>query len=66
MVLAAQNRVYTDTVTPYGTFRAEQGSYALVDLFTRYPVRQNSLQNVNNLFDKATITNVKVPIVYGT
>lgn len=31
-----QNRVYTDTVTPYGTFRAEQGSYALVDLFTRY------------------------------
>ncbi|MFQ7389404.1 MAG: hypothetical protein ACLRP3_16425 [Escherichia sp.] len=21
---------YTDTVTPYGTFRAEQGSYALV------------------------------------
>lgn len=23
-----QNRVYSDTVTPYGTFRAEQGSYA--------------------------------------
>lgn len=49
-----QNRVYTDTVTPYGTFRAEQGSYALVDLFTRYQVTKNfSLQgNVNNLFDE--------------
>lgn len=37
-----QNRVYTDTVTPYGTFRAEQGSYALVDLFTRYQVTKTS------------------------
>ena len=37
--------VYTDSVTPYGTFRAEQGSYALVDLFTRYQVTKNfSLQ----------------------
>ncbi|STJ18053.1 ferric-rhodotorulic acid outer membrane transporter [Escherichia coli] len=57
-----QNRVYTDTVTPYGTFRAEQGSYALVDLFTRYQVTKNfSLQgNVNNLFDKPTIPTWKV------
>ncbi|HGY6511832.1 TPA: ferric-rhodotorulic acid/ferric-coprogen receptor FhuE, partial [Escherichia coli] len=62
-----QNRVYTDTVTPYGTFRAEQGSYALVDLFTRYQVTKNfSLQgNVNNLFDKTYDTNVEGSIVYG-
>ena len=57
-----------DTVTPYGTFRAEQGSYALVDLFTRYQVTKNfSLQgNVNNLFDKTYDTNVEGSIVYGT
>ncbi|HAT8012957.1 ferric-rhodotorulic acid/ferric-coprogen receptor FhuE [Citrobacter rodentium] len=62
-----QNRVYSDTVTPYGTFRAEQGSYALVDLFTRYQVSKNfSLQgNVNNLFNKTYDTNVEGSIVYG-
>ncbi|MGC8401904.1 TonB-dependent receptor domain-containing protein [Enterobacter mori] len=36
-----QNRVYSDVATPYGTWRAEQGSYALVDLFTRYQVTKN-------------------------
>ncbi|EPK7283666.1 ferric-rhodotorulic acid/ferric-coprogen receptor FhuE [Citrobacter farmeri] len=62
-----QNRVYTDTATPYGTFRAEQGSYALVDLFTRYQVTKNfSVQgNLNNLFDKTYDTNVEGSIVYG-
>lgn len=62
-----QNRVYSDTVTPYGTLRAEQGSYALVDLFTRYQVTKNfSVQgNLNNLFDKTYDTNVDGSIVYG-
>ncbi|QLR78060.1 ferric-rhodotorulic acid/ferric-coprogen receptor FhuE [Citrobacter freundii] len=62
-----QNRVYSDTVTPYGTFRAEQGSYALVDLFTRYQVTKNfSVQgNLNNLFDKTYDTNIDGSIVYG-
>lgn len=62
-----QNSVYSDTVTPYGTFRAEQGSYALVDLFTRYQVTKNfSLQgNLNNLFDKTYDTNIDGSIVYG-
>ncbi len=62
-----QNRVYKDTATPYGTFRAEQGSYALVDLFTRYQVTKNfALQgNVNNLFDKTYDTNIDGSIVYG-
>ena len=62
-----QNRVYTDTVTPYGTFRAEQGSYALVDLFSRYQVTKNfALQgNINNLFDKTYDTNVEGSVVYG-
>ena len=62
-----QNRVYTDTATPFGTFRAEQGSYALVDLFTRYQVTKNfSVQgNVNNLLDKTYDTNIEGSIVYG-
>ena len=62
-----QNRVYSDTVTPYGTFRAEQGSYAQVDLFTRYQVTKNfSVQgNLNNLFDKTYDSNVDGSIVYG-
>ncbi|MBU5640565.1 ferric-rhodotorulic acid/ferric-coprogen receptor FhuE [Citrobacter sp. S46_ASV_140] len=62
-----QNRVYSDTVTPYGTFRAEQGSYAQVDLFTRYQVTKNfSVQgNLNNLFDKTYDTNIDGSIVYG-
>ena len=62
-----QNRVYSDTVTPFGTFRAEQGSYALVDLFTRYQVTKNfSVQgNLNNLFDKTYDTNIDGSIVYG-
>lgn len=62
-----QNRVYKDTVTPFGTFRAEQGSYALVDLFTRYQVTKNfSVQgNLNNLFDKTYDTNIDGSIVYG-
>ncbi len=62
-----QNSVYTYQDTPYGTWRASQGSYALVDLFTRYQVTKNfSLQgNVNNLFDKTYDTNIEGAIVYG-
>ncbi|VUS60947.1 FhuE receptor [Klebsiella pasteurii] len=62
-----QNRVYKDTATPYGTFRAEQGSYALVDVFTRYQVTKNfAVQgNVNNLLDKTYDTNIDGSIVYG-
>ncbi len=62
-----QNSVYTYQDTPYGTWRASQGSYALVDLFTRYQVTKTfSLQgNVNNLFDKTYDTNIEGEIVYG-
>jgi len=62
-----QNSVYKDVVTPYGTWRAKQGSYALVDLFTRYQVTPNfSVQgNLNNLFDKTYDTNVEGALVYG-
>jgi outer membrane receptor for ferric coprogen and ferric-rhodotorulic acid len=35
------------------TQRAEQGSYALVNLFSRYQVKRFAVQaNLNNLFDK--------------
>ncbi len=50
-----------------GTRYAEQGSYALVNLFSRYQVtRQLAVQaNVNNLFDKEYDTSVNQYVVYG-
>jgi len=50
-----------------GTLYAEQGSYALVDLFARYHVtKQLSIQaNVNNLFDKSYNIDVGRNLVYG-
>lgn len=62
-----QNRVYRDVSTTYGTFRAEQGSYALVDLFGRYQVTKAlSVQaNVNNLFDKEYDIGVSNSYIYG-
>ncbi len=65
-----QSKTYGDVGGPdgNGTWRARQGSYALVDLFARYDVTKNvSVQaNLNNLFDKEYDTNVKNGgIVYG-
>ncbi|WP_455814188.1 ferric-rhodotorulic acid/ferric-coprogen receptor FhuE [Pseudomonas graminis] len=50
-----------------GTLYAEQGSYALVDLFGRYNVtKQLSVQaNLNNLFDKSYNVDVGRNTVYG-
>lgn len=50
-----------------GTLYAEQGSYALVSLFSRYQVtKQLSVQaNVNNLFDKTYDTSVSRSVIYG-
>ena len=66
-----QSKTYTDIAGPegVGTWRARQGSYALVDLFARYDVTKNvTLQaNLNNLFDKEYDENVgNGGIVYGT
>ncbi|MEW7311410.1 ferric-rhodotorulic acid/ferric-coprogen receptor FhuE [Buttiauxella gaviniae] len=63
-----QNHVWSDVSVPGGTFRAEQGSYALVDLFARYQVTKAfSVQaNLDNLFDKTYDTNIDSrSIVYG-
>ncbi|QKJ87724.1 ferric-rhodotorulic acid/ferric-coprogen receptor FhuE [Paramixta manurensis] len=62
-----QNQVYKDADTPNGTWRARQGSYALVDLFARYEVTKNlSVQaNLNNLFDKSYDTYVDRSVEYG-
>jgi len=60
--------VWADVPVPGGTFRAEQGSYALVDLFARYQVTKAfSVQaNIDNLFDKTYDTNIDSrSIVYG-
>jgi outer-membrane receptor for ferric coprogen and ferric-rhodotorulic acid len=66
-----QSKTYKDVGAPdgNGTWRARQGSYALVDLFARYDVTKNlSVQgNLNNLFDKEYDKNVgNGGIVYGT
>ncbi|MBK0095972.1 ferric-rhodotorulic acid/ferric-coprogen receptor FhuE [Erwinia sp. S63] len=66
-----QAKTYLDISGPEGngTWRARQGSYALVDLFARYDVTKNvTLQaNLNNLFDKEYDKNVgNGGIVYGT
>ncbi|MFP2514056.1 ferric-rhodotorulic acid/ferric-coprogen receptor FhuE [Buttiauxella agrestis] len=63
-----QDHVWSDVPVPGGTYRSEQGSFALVDLFARYNVTKAfSVQaNVDNLFDKSYDTNVDSRgIVYG-
>ena len=52
---------------PAGQSRAEQGSYALVNLFSRYQVTNDfAVQaNVNNLFDKEYYDYVGSYVVYG-
>lgn len=65
-----QNKVWNEAGAPEGngTWRAEQGSFALVNLFGRYQVtKQLTLQaNVNNLFDKKYDTSeLGSYIVYG-
>ena len=64
-----QTHVWQDVAAPEGngSWHAEQGSYALVNLFSRYEVtKQLTLQaNINNLFDKEYDTSVNQYIVYG-
>ena len=64
-----QTHVWQDVDAPEGngTWHAEQGSYALVNLFSRYQLtKQLTLQaNINNLFDKEYDTNVSDSIVWG-
>ncbi len=64
-----QNNTWDNAAGPDGasTIYANQGSYALVDLFSRYQVnKQLSVQvNVNNLFDKTYNVDVGRNTVYG-
>ena len=63
-----QNKVWTDVEGgPAGRSRAEQGSYGLVNLFSRYQVTKDfAVQaNVNNLFDKEYYDYVGSYVVYG-
>ncbi|WP_082212596.1 ferric-rhodotorulic acid/ferric-coprogen receptor FhuE [Erwinia sp. 9145] len=64
-----QTHVWDNVSAPEGngTWRAEQGSYALVNLFGRYQLtKQLTLQgNINNLLDKEYDTNLGSGIVYG-
>lgn len=62
-----QNKTWDDTsIGPNGD-KAEQGSYALVNLFSRYQLtKQLSVQgNVNNLFNKEYYDYVGSYLVYG-
>lgn len=63
-----QNKVWNDVDGgPAGRSRAEQGSYALVNLFSRYQVTKDfAVQaNVNNLLDKEYYDYVGSYVVYG-
>ncbi len=64
-----QTHTWDDVAGPNGTstIHADQGSYALVDMFARYQVtKQLSIQgNLNNLFDKTYSTTVGRTTVYG-
>lgn len=64
-----QSHTWQDVAGPEGngTLHAEQGSYALVNLFGRYQLTKRlSLQaNLNNLFDKRYDTSVSQYVVYG-
>ncbi|HEY0210595.1 ferric-rhodotorulic acid/ferric-coprogen receptor FhuE [Acerihabitans sp.] len=62
-----QNHTWQDAYGPQGTMRADQGSYALVSLFSRYQItRQLSVQgNINNLFDKEYYDYLGPYAVYG-
>lgn len=64
-----QTHTWDNVAGPDGasTLYAEQGSYALVDLFSRYRVtKQLSVQaNLNNLFDKTYNIDVGRNTVYG-
>jgi len=62
-----QNKTWNDTTGPQGATRIKQGSYAVVDLFTRYQMTRNfAVQaNVNNLFDKEYDSWLSDYVVYG-
>jgi outer membrane receptor for ferric coprogen and ferric-rhodotorulic acid len=62
-----QNKTWNDTTGPQGATRIKQGSYAVVDLFTRYQMTKNfAVQaNVNNLFDKEYDSWLSDYVVYG-
>nr|ULG18688.1 TonB-dependent siderophore receptor [Serratia proteamaculans] len=62
-----QNQVYKSVPVPNGTWRAQQGSYTLVDLFSRYNVTKDlTVQaNINNLFYKSYDTYVDRSVEYG-
>ncbi|MEI7366220.1 ferric-rhodotorulic acid/ferric-coprogen receptor FhuE [Pectobacterium sp. 1950-15] len=64
-----QNGIWQEGSGPQNTtLRAEQGSYALVNLFSRYQVtKQLAVQaNINNLFDKEYSDYLAPYAVYGT
>lgn len=62
-----QGKTWQDAYGPNGNTRIKQGSYALVDLFTRYQVTKNfAVQgNINNLFDKEYESRLSDYVVYG-
>lgn len=62
-----QNKTWRDVAGPNGDERITQGSYAVVDLFSRYQVTKNfALQaNLNNLFDKEYYNYLGTYGVYG-
>ena len=63
-----QSRVYNDVTIPDGSYRLEQGGYALVDLLVGYrATEQLDLQlNVNNVFDRSYYSGIGYDLYWGS
>ncbi|EGH22615.1 TonB-dependent siderophore receptor, partial [Pseudomonas amygdali pv. mori str. 301020] len=63
-----QSRMYNDIALTDGSYRLEQGSYAVADLMAGYQVSKNlDLQlNANNIFDRTYYTAIGASSVWGS
>ena len=63
-----QSRVYNDVDLDQGSYRVEQGAYAVTDLMAGYQVNQNlDLQlNANNVFDRTYYSGIASSVGWGT
>ena len=63
-----QSRMYNDITTASGgSYRLQQGAYAVTDLMAGYQVNQNlDLQlNANNIFDRKYYSSISSSVLYG-
>jgi outer membrane receptor for ferric coprogen and ferric-rhodotorulic acid len=63
-----QSRMYNDVAVGSGTYRLEQGSYAVADLMAGYQINKHlDLQlNANNIFDRMYYSAISSSVLYGS